>query len=103
MQGKITTEISYEVTNDWRATTGTGLRGYTKPMSEVAISRILGDPLRDHSGDGKVSVEWIIEFADGEVASVYDYKSPDRDEYINYEWHIGGTTDGYLRALEILS
>ena len=53
-----------------------------------------GEPtLRDHSGDGKVQVEWQLRFNSEEyedvIATIYDYKSytiPEANDY----WSIGG-------------
>ncbi len=43
--------------------------------------------------DGKVTTEWLIEFEDDVIASIYDWKryelgTPALDEV--YNWHIGG-------------
>ena len=51
----------------------------------------------------KVTIEWVIKFEDGTVASIYDWKryeegTPALDE--EYEWHIGGKS---IRAAELIS
>lgn len=53
-------------------------------------------------GDGdKVTTEWLLKFADGTVASIYDYrldKAPHMDEV--YDWHVGGHSDAALERVE---
>jgi len=73
---------------------GTSLVGYVTATREE-IEEVFGEP--DYEGDGsnKVTTEWDILFADGTVATIYDWKryeegAPDYDEV--YEWHIGGKT-----------
>ena len=41
-----------------------------------------------YNGD-KTNVEWCLEFADGTVATIYDWKMPEVP-YGYYDWHIGG-------------
>jgi len=52
----------------------------------------LGDPLVEESVPfDKVMTEWVIQFEDGEVATLYDWKLDEAlGEYEEYEWHIGG-------------
>ena len=81
---------------------GTHLQGYVLARYSDLV-KIFGEP---QEADGyKVSSEWEIEFADGTVASIYDYKETslyDRDypspknfriaadKGKGFEWHIGG-------------
>jgi len=37
----------------------------------------------------KVTQEWIIQFSDGVVATIYDWKEPSTPTE-EYEWHVGG-------------
>ena len=65
---------------------GTCLQGYVHTTYAHLVS-ILGEPTcRD--GD-KTTCEWDIEFEDGTIATVYDWKT-DTTPMISYEWHIGG-------------
>ena len=81
---------------------GTHLQGYLEvPFSRVV--EVFGEP--GESPDGyKVAFEWRITFADGTVASIYDYKASSlygdgdaptpeqmRDNDFS-DWHIGGKT-----------
>lgn len=80
---------------------GTSLVGYIT-CDYSTLKKVFGKP---HESDGyKVDAEWDIEFADGVVASIYNYKSGK-----NYNgrsgtaktkitnWHIGGFNN---KALE---
>lgn len=77
------------------AVNGTSLMGYLD-ISYGELVSVLGPPHCD--GDGyKVDAEWILEFEDGAVATIYNYKTG-----INYngargtkiederDWHVGG-------------
>jgi hypothetical protein len=77
----------------------TSLQGYVGATRDQLVA-VFGEPYPIVSSDGKVTTEWIIEFADKTIATIYDYKryelgAPKSDEL--YEWHIGGHT---RRALE---
>lgn len=56
-----------------------------------ALELAFGKP---NDGDGyKVTTEWCIEFPEGQVATVYDWKryeegAPGQEEM--YSWHVGG-------------
>jgi hypothetical protein len=54
---------------------GTHLQGYLNvPFSKVV--EVFGQPQAlNGDGDGKVAYQWAITFADGTVASIYDYKA----------------------------
>ena len=64
-------------------------------------------------GDGdKVQVEWSIQFEDGTIATIYDWKEGDcyhgKGNGTHFsdvtEWHIGGFNDkAELRVLEVLT
>ena len=77
----------------------TSLQGYVDATREQLVA-IFGEPEPIESSDGKVTTEWIIEFADKTIATIYDWKrydlgAPTDDEL--YSWHIGGHQ---RRALE---
>jgi hypothetical protein len=70
---------------------GTWLQGYmTATRREIEIT--FGEPYLWGEGD-KVTTEWAIQFDDGTIATIYDWKryemgAPAMDERI--EWNIGG-------------
>jgi hypothetical protein len=86
------------------ATCGTCLQGYIT-VSYSTLKRIFGKPT---VGDGhKTDAEWEIEFADGTVATIYNYK--DGKNYCGSEgtaktkiteWHIGGKAQ---KAVELVT
>lgn len=70
---------------------GTHLQGYVH-TTKRDLKSLLGKPLfEDFMAYDKVLTEWVLEFKDGLVATIYDWKL---DEALrmddNYEWHIGG-------------
>jgi hypothetical protein len=70
---------------------GTSLKGRV----DVPYGRIethFGRPLGE-SGDGKVQAEWQVQFADGKVATIYDWKEYDTPREQVRDWHIGGHDD----------
>lgn len=75
--------------------TGSYLLGYID-VSYQKLCAVFGPPNLKGSADGKVMAEWAIEFEDGEVATIYDFKTchtycgnglmPEQ----NTDWNIGG-------------
>ena len=72
---------------------GTCLQGYIQ-ASYTTIVKTFGPP---HGGDGyKVDWEWDIEFPDGTVATIYNWKNgPNYGSYSTSfnditDWHVGG-------------
>jgi len=74
------------------------------------IKTAFGDPCG--SDDYKVQVEWAIQFEDGTIATIYDWKQGDlyngegNGTHFSKveEWHIGGFSDkAELRVLEVLT
>lgn len=68
------------------------LQGYINTTYDE-LTRVFGKPDPIQCSDGKVTTEWIIEFADKTIATIYDWKryelgAPSHSE--TYEWHIGG-------------
>ena len=83
-------------------TNGTCLQGYVT-VSYHTLVDTFGQP---HGSDGyKVDWEWDIEFPDGTVATIYNWKNgPNygntltRPEDIN-EWHVGGNSSDAVTAI----
>ena len=72
-------------------TSGTHLKGYINATYRELVN-LLGEPtFNEPSGDGKVQVEWVVEF-EGDVFTIYDWKTYDREftEYDLDRFHIGG-------------
>lgn len=82
-------------TADWRAVNGTSLKGYID-FDYYDLVEIFG---KEHSdGDGyKVDAKWGLQFSNGVVATIYNYKDGKNycgaeglDKEDITEWHIGG-------------
>lgn len=83
-------------------------QGYIWDVTRAEIEKVFGKPTFDEavepfSGDGKITVEWSLKFADGTYASIYDWKrydlgTPEMNERI--EWNIGGDS---FRAVELIA
>lgn len=74
--------------------TGTSLKGYVEATRSF-LELFFGEPTENGSED-KVTTEWAIEFDNGVIATIYDWKryemgKPEMDEVI--EWHIGGNSN----------
>ena len=85
---------------------GTFLRGYIKASYEQLV-KTFGEP-HDPDGDNyKTDVEWAFEFADGTVATLYNWKNG--KNYLGeaeglelddiYEWNVGGNSDKAVAKL----
>jgi hypothetical protein len=66
----------------------TCLQGKIKTTFSDLVDK-LGEPIYPNSGDGKVKCEWILEFEDGIIATIYCWKV-NRVPTGEYDWHIGG-------------
>ena len=74
---------------------GTSLQSeFEGPYSELV--KLFGAPERFKSGD-KVDARWVLEYEDGTIATIYNYKSgrnyngPDAPPVKSIrDWHIGG-------------
>ena len=83
----MTTIPKYKVNDPKTSINGTHLQGYVSTTFDKLV-KLLGDP-DEGSADGKTKAEWTLEFIDGTVATIYDWKMP-RIPTELYEWHIGG-------------
>jgi hypothetical protein len=85
---------------------GTFLQGYIKASYDQLV-KTFGEP-HDPNGDNyKTDVEWAFEFADGTVATLYNWKNG--KNYLGeaeglelndiYEWNVGGNSDKAVAKL----
>jgi hypothetical protein len=65
---------------------GTCLQGYIETTYDELV-KVFGKPTKLR-GD-KITVEWTLQFLDGTVASIYDWKLSETPMGV-YNWHIGG-------------
>jgi len=64
---------------------GTHLQGYVQAYYHQLVE-VFGEP---EGGGDKTTAEWALEFEDGTVATIYDWKEYDTPLGL-YSWHIGG-------------
>jgi hypothetical protein len=70
---------------DWTDANGTSLQGYMRAYYHQ-LGEVFGEP---EGGGDKTTVEWVLKFEDGTVATIYDWKECSTPMY-EYGWHIGG-------------
>jgi hypothetical protein len=72
---------------------GTSLQGYTPKTTYLTLVEVFGQPQYGPDFDGdKTTCGWALRFADGVIATIYDYKEWATPQD-NYAWHIGGTDE----------
>ena len=79
------TAITFE-NNPKVSINGTCLQGYIETTYDELV-KVFGKPTE--LGGYKITVEWILQFSDGTVASIYDWKLSETPMG-TYRWHIGG-------------
>ena len=81
--------MKYKVYNEWNdIANGTCYQGCIN-ITYFELVDIFGEADLQGSGDGKVQAEWIIEFENGQVATIYDMREECSYESVT-DWHIGG-------------
>ena len=91
-------------TANWKAVNGTSLKGYVY-ADFATLEEVFGAA---GEGDGyKVDAEWCLQFSNGVVATIYNYK--DGKNYCGdcgldvediTEWHVGGHSAKALASVE---
>lgn len=70
-------------------TVGTSFRG-TVTVSPDALAQTFGEPtFREEDVYGSWTLEWVVQFADGTVATVYDAGAAVPGD-VALEWRVGG-------------
>ena len=67
---------------------GTSLQGYIRAYYHQLVE-VFGEP--DLTNGDKVTAEWCLDFEDGTVATIYDWKEYETPMGL-HRWHIGGTS-----------
>lgn len=75
---------------DTRKANGTSLQGYVTTTFDK-LNEVFGEPLYPNSGDGKVICEWVLEWEDGTISTIYCWKLK-TVPLGEYNWHIGGNS-----------
>ena len=82
---------------------GTSLQGYIFASYDELVN-VFGRPSvgpDKPSGDEKVTCEWNLEFEDGTVVTIYDWKEyTGKTPRGRYEWHIGGRSRSAERLVQ---
>ena len=94
---------------NWDYALGTSLQGYISTTKGELI-KIFGAPTYEALEGEKTTIEWVLQFEDGTVATIYDYKREGsgwygEDEYLlgddeQFDFHIGGADK---RAVELVT
>jgi hypothetical protein len=69
-------------------TYGTHLIGYIETRYDTLV-QVFGEPTMSGGVDDKSHTQWNLEFEDGTVATIYDWKEPELPLEL-YNWHVGG-------------
>jgi len=75
----------------------TSLQGYVT-TTYAHLIRAFGEP-HDRDVAGKIRVQWRLRFADGTVASVYDWKTSEPIDEVT-EWNVGGSSPHAVRRVQ---
>lgn len=82
---------------------GTSFKGYVTASYSELVEKF-GNPdfgPNDRGGD-KVTCEWALEFEDGTIATIYDWKEYDTPMG-EHNWHVGGRDyQAVERVLEVM-
>lgn len=89
--------INYKANEKNICSNGTSLKGYIVTTYDKLV-KFFGQP-KDGSADGKTTCEWVIEFEDGTVATVHDWKLKSTPKEV-YKWSVGGHSH---RVIELLN
>jgi hypothetical protein len=83
--------MEYDKLNNTLKANGTCLQGKVTTTFNK-LEEAFGEPIYPDSFDGKVMCEWVLEFEDGTIATIYCWKlktAPVEE----YDWHIGGHSE----------
>lgn len=97
--------MNYITHNDERINlSGTSYKGEITTTYNRLVE-LFGEPSRS-SGDGKMDVKWDVEFENGIVGSIYNYKNGVRYGNPNIEsiteWNIGGHKSECVKLIKEL-
>jgi len=89
--------MTFKINDDNTSVNGTSHQGYLTTTYDALVAR-LGNPMKG-SDDHKTTAEWCLEFEEGTVATIYDWKLSSTPKNL-YDWHIGGKSYGALDKVE---
>ena len=86
--------MNYKVDNAMDTLCGTCLRGYIYTTYDQLVE-MFGNPRTDVD---KSTAHWSIQFTDGAVATIYDWKNHVTPENL-YRWHVGGRSNDVVGGI----
>lgn len=93
----MTAERKFTVNSNTTSACGTSLKGQVYTTYDKLVSA-LGKP-KGGSADGKTTCEWIVEFEDGSVVTIHDWKTSNTPKDL-HNWHVGARSHAALDYLE---
>lgn len=87
--------MKYKKLNEERALEkigGTSLKDRLNGWSYKQLVQAFGDPtFPTQNGDGKIQKEWVFERGDGNIFTLYDWKTGSEDNTLNFNrtWNVG--------------
>ena len=91
----------YSVVTDASLIDGTFLQGYVITSYQNLVD-LFGKPTLQFD-PAKTRANWVVQFEDGVVATVYDYKVQDKPVEEVTEWNVGGKSHvGHDRIMELV-
>ena len=98
---------SLEAPEAYRYSAGTSFSGYID-ISYAELVEQLGNGIGG-SDDNKVEAQWVIQFGNGQIATIYNYKDgrnymglDGKDKEDIRDWHIGGRGQAVLKSVSEL-
>ena len=80
---------------------GSSLKGYISATYDQ-LKEVLGKPQYISTDPySKVTCEWVLEFEDGLIATIYDWKMGATPLDV-YDWHIGGHSSEVVERVQSL-
>jgi predicted dehydrogenase len=89
--------VKYKVNQKDTSVNGTSLKGYLETTYDRLVE-LFGEPKKG-SADGKTTCEWLLEFEDGTVATIHDWKVESTPKNL-YNWSVGGHS---YKVLDLLA
>ena len=91
----------YYVINDASLIDGTFLQGYVIASYQHLVD-LFGEPVLQFD-PAKTRANWVVQFEDGVVATIYDYKAQRTPIELVTEWNVGGKSHiGHDRMMELI-
>ena len=87
----------FTVNSNSTSLNGTCYKGYVQTTYDTLV-KAFGEP-KGGSADGKTTSEWHLEFDDGTVVTIYDWKAGRTPKDL-YSWHIGARSHKALDYLQ---